>query len=422
MKKSLVVFLLLGIVAAASAGWKTMTSPVTDHLNGIFVMDDQHFWVVGKDGLILQYNDQSWTPMTSPTANDLNAIAMLNDSEGWAIGDEGTIMHFHNGTWELLPGFSSQVTFEELAVIDADNIYVAGYSLFDGGFVMKWDGIDFKQVYPAAGETNAPNILDIAAAGPDDIWVIGRNYLRVHYDGISWNVDTSPLPPEYQGYQFICMDLDKNANPVVVSRNDEPRIPSMKIYSYSEDTGWVLEYTEFEPRASEISICQKRCFLVCHEGRILEKTIFGWKQNIPDVVGNQLNDVKLVDMSRGWAVGDGGIILRYEEPAIDLQFAESHLQAGTDFNLSMELQNPGTAAAVDVFVLLEAYGAFYFWPSWGTTADFESRSLNSSSFVTEALFDFTWPAGTGMGEAKFWGAFVENGNLTAYDIEEFDWR
>src|SRR4051812_34034369 len=44
-------------------------------------------------------NDGIWQPVTSPTTNFIGEIAMINSDTGWAVGSSGTILQYINGHW-----------------------------------------------------------------------------------------------------------------------------------------------------------------------------------------------------------------------------------------------------------------------------------------------------------------------------------
>ena len=115
-------------------------------------------------------------------------------------------------------------------------------------------------------------------------------------------------------------------------------------------------------------------------------------------------------------------MLFYEQPAIDLIIPDHDVQAGDVFGLDAMLMNPGPQVEVRVFILLEIYGAFYFWPSFSLETDFMTRILpeNSNEMMT-VLPEFEWPP-AGSGEATCWGALLDSSGLLGYDTEHFTWH
>jgi hypothetical protein len=91
---------------------------------------------------------------------------------------------------------------------------------------------------------------------------------------------------------------------------------------------------------------------------------------------------------------------------------------GDLFLLPCQVMNvsPGLAPA-DQYVLLDVYGEFYFWPSWGHAVDYEPREF-SPDLNEEIILRFIWPAGAGEAQGLgFWGALLGPGS---YDVLTVD--
>jgi hypothetical protein len=70
--------------------------------------------------------------------------------------------------------------------------------------------------------------------------------------------------------------------------------------------------------------------------------------------------------------------------------------------------NSGPAAVVHHYVILDVWGAYWFWPSWSRTVDYITRELPAQwQGDPETVLDFTWPpvAGSASG-IVFWSAFT----------------
>ena len=92
--------------------------------------------------------------------------------------------------------------------------------------------------------------------------------------------------------------------------------------------------------------------------------------------------------------------------------------SGDQFKLDLHLISGGSPAA-DIFVLLDVYGAYWFWPSWSEIADYETMTV-SPGVTSMNLFDFTWPVVEGSaGNLFFWAGAVSSG--TADLLGDFDW-
>jgi hypothetical protein len=54
-------------------------------------------WIVGDNGLILQWNGEQWRLIMSRTSANLNAVSMSSLNKGWAVGEDGTILRYNTG-------------------------------------------------------------------------------------------------------------------------------------------------------------------------------------------------------------------------------------------------------------------------------------------------------------------------------------
>jgi len=409
MRKGLLLLVVILIACPMNAEWTSMTMSDTTHLTGLYAMDGESVWVVGNTGRILRFDGTDWNIVTSNTDKNLNDIAMISETEGWAVGEEGTILHCEAGVWSAMAGLDEQLNFESLYAFDIDDVYFIGYGFLPGGSVMHYDGVDMTEVFHTG-----KNLMAIAADSPDNIWIVGDDNFRLYFDGTDWTEDASTLP---ESTKLFSVAIDEDGEPIISGM----RLPGWdlaKIYK-KVGTQWKTEFSDYAPWLLDIDLHETVGFCMGKQGRTIERSIFGW-QRLAIPTSNQINELDLLDMSRGWAVCDGGIVLKYENPAIDMQLENAEVSGGDQFSCAFELLNPGPEIDLSVFVLLEAYGSFFYWPSWGADVDFQMMTLDADSYETTVLFEFAWPS-AGSGMATFWGALVDGADLIAYDTELFTW-
>ncbi|MBN1354860.1 S8 family serine peptidase [bacterium] len=128
---------------------------------------------------------------------------------------------------------------------------------------------------------------------------------------------------------------------------------------------------------------------------------------------------------RGNNCNDG----RYESGAansgINLILNQDNFTGGDTFRLDSQLNNAGGAVEynIDLFIVLDVYGAYWFYPSWSDQVDWlDIPNLDPGSTLNN-IFNFTWPQGN-FGSAQdliFWGAILdESGTLYGqYDFAMF---
>jgi photosystem II stability/assembly factor-like uncharacterized protein len=79
-------------------------------LDGIFVdlwaidmVNEQFGWAVGRNNLILRYQNGSWKREKSPVGSDqLLAVSAPTTDEAWASGPSGKLLHYQNGQWQAV--------------------------------------------------------------------------------------------------------------------------------------------------------------------------------------------------------------------------------------------------------------------------------------------------------------------------------
>jgi hypothetical protein len=66
---------------------------------------------------------------------------------------------------------------------------------------------------------------------------------------------------------------------------------------------------------------------------------------------------------------------------------------GDEFKLRALCEGESAETSADLYVMLDAFGRFFFYPTWQELPDYKRISLNCGSFSYHFLLDFTWPEG-----------------------------
>lgn len=83
-----------------------------------------------------------------------------------------------------------------------------------------------------------------------------------------------------------------------------------------------------------------------------------------------------------------------------------------DFKVRIDPALSGDLSA-DLYVALEVYGEFYFYPSWTQDLDWLRVFLSNSGSYLIPILSFTWPAGVGSAEnLRFWALLMDPGTFT----------
>lgn len=82
--------------------------------------------------------------------------------------------------------------------------------------------------------------------------------------------------------------------------------------------------------------------------------------------------------------------------------------ANDRFLCTMDLWNlTERPVPVSQFVVLEAFGHYWFWPQWIQRPDAFSRTLDVGQTLTDTILDFTWPTNAGKARGLvLWGAIL----------------
>ncbi|MBN2056124.1 hypothetical protein JW905_14435 [bacterium] len=119
-----------------------------------------------------------------------------------------------------------------------------------------------------------------------------------------------------------------------------------------------------------------------------------------------------------------------EPPRLLLSMEDTQLEPGDTFRTVTTIQNPGLEAGVDLYIALEVYGSFFFFPDWQEAAvaiplDLPigydlARDLVGADWIP--ILEFTWPPAVGIFTATWWGVMLEPGSTEVVgDILNFEW-
>lgn len=112
-------------------------------------------------------------------------------------------------------------------------------------------------------------------------------------------------------------------------------------------------------------------------------------------------------------------------PGIDIDVNDPMIEAGEICHVTLRVYNPGAANSVNTFIAMEAYGQWFFGPTWGTEATFYPMDLAANDSMTMDVFPaFEWPSGAGAGVVTFWTVMLDMNSgqmLGNYDFSPLNW-
>ncbi|PIQ09122.1 MAG: hypothetical protein COW71_08215 [Ignavibacteriales bacterium CG18_big_fil_WC_8_21_14_2_50_31_20] len=137
----------------------TLSSPMW-HGSCIWGSSASDVWVVGGDGSstdrIWHYDGKKWEHNTTPIyAGD--CVFGFGENDVWIGGSEGSIWHYDGNNWSEEFKYTKDGSFYGLYIldiwgVDRNNLFAVGVDIYDNterGFILKYDGSEWKEVYYA---------------------------------------------------------------------------------------------------------------------------------------------------------------------------------------------------------------------------------------------------------------------------------
>jgi len=182
-------FLLLSTVSFAQ--WQIQSSTTTQDLNDVYFADNEHGWIVGDEGIILNTENGgiTWNAQESGTDFDIESVYFINQDTGWIAGketqgypDQGIIIRTINGgvDWQEMY-YDSLYSFRDVTFIDKQNGWAVGHKpvffgntskvirTSDGGET--WEELQIFGVY----------IMDMHFADTLRGWAVGGLFVSTQY-------------------------------------------------------------------------------------------------------------------------------------------------------------------------------------------------------------------------------------------------
>ncbi len=101
---------------------------------------------------------------------------------------------------------------------------------------------------------------------------------------------------------------------------------------------------------------------------------------------------------------------RADEPVLDLMLNQTDFGANDPFELIISIEYSGVSISVELYVILDVYGEYWFYPGWTQALDFQTLMLDMD--FNDVILAFQWPAGAGSASnLKFWAGLLEAGSV-----------
>jgi photosystem II stability/assembly factor-like uncharacterized protein len=297
------------VFVRSGTGWELQTSGAFGaNLGGVhFRPDGRQGWAVGAGGRIVHTTDAgvTWSPQTSGTTFNLNRVWFTSDLDGVAVGNSGTVMTTADGgqTWTRNSTVTTAEILYDVKFFDASN----GWAVGANGVTLRTTdgGANWSRTVLAAGTA----LRGVAFSSALDGWTVGDGgkVYGTHDGGVSW------YPVSVSTTQSLRGVWSYDASHVLAVGQQGTVAMAL---AGPDSVVWSVP----SPNAGASNQLQQ-CILVSPTvgyavginsglGSVLRTDDggFTWQPQVANTTV-QLNDVYFVDSQRGWAVGNGGIII-----------------------------------------------------------------------------------------------------------------
>lgn len=288
-------------------GWFQQPSGTTLELNAVFFQPDGRAGVaVGAGGTVVRTTDagETWQRPPSGTAFSLHGVWFTSAFEGWAVGNSGTVLKTTDGgqSWARLTNVGVGDALFDVWFATPDTGWVVGavglvLRTFDRG--ASWQSVRVPTAFGLRG---------VAFTGTRDGWAVGGGGViaGTHDRGVTWFVTPSLTT---QGLEAVWRRGSSTAW-AVGTQGVSPRT-----IAGPDSTIWELHNAGASRQLQGVHYPTDLIgYAVGYDaslgGAVLRTDDGGlsWEAQASRT-GFRLNDVFFVDALRGWAVGEGGVIL-----------------------------------------------------------------------------------------------------------------
>ncbi len=323
-----------GIVPIANANnfWKTLNSPTTSTLRNCVFTDRLNGWAAGDDGVIIHTSDggNTFVIQANPVNYYINDIFFLNNRLGWVVSNEflpggSTIITTTNGgtNWVAERFPDTTILFRTVHFLDSLNGYLAGY----GGAISKTTngGINWISAEVDTSEFSGMPINRIAFINNEIGFACGGFIdvagviWKTTNSGFNWYADDFSPEPFYD--LFI-----RNQNKII-SVGGDFEYGVMTCKSSNAGLNWLYENVGLFGQAYSIDFRTPSEIwmpLGYAESWALSLDTGATWTSVATVNNANIYSVDFVDSLNGWAVGAGGVILKFDPTMVNI---ESELSA-----------------------------------------------------------------------------------------------
>lgn len=259
-------------------------------------------------------------PASAITNSSIYGVWALNDTTGWAVGANGCILKTDNSgvTWK------SQVSPTSYDLNDIAFLSNSiGFAVGNNGTLVKTDngGATWYRV-PL---TTTDDLLSICVAGSSFVAISGRN-----------------------GTIFTSKDGATFIKPV----SSKSSLDLKSIFFYDDTMGWVVGATGTLMRTQDGGATWNKLNVSIPDANGVEQSIT-----------SDLNGVKFVNLNDGWAVGNGGLILKTNDGGLRWSDTSSNVydqSTGSYHSINNDFNSLTIKKSLPLRITLALYDSGYF--------------------------------------------------------------
>lgn len=311
-------FILLTCLCSSTyAQWYLQESGTTTNLSGVWFADSLNGWACGDSGIIVHTINKGleWTRQNSNVSVILMDIIFQDLSTGWAVGDSGTILFTSDGgaNWEIK---ESTVTtlLRKIKFADSQHGMIVGneFTLVgteDNG--ASWQGVSYgyRDIYSLVYTQYWNWMFFVERWHGAKIATI----FRTTNNGMTWDTSSTAIPLPLDVYAYV--------QPQIFYLYSAACKNGFMLTSTDEGNNWLigggLADTTIDFYGTTYDSVSLKLWGVGSSGKIVSSIDTGitWA-TIQSGVSTDLYDITFPCEKLGWAVGDSGVILRYDNPTI----------------------------------------------------------------------------------------------------------
>jgi len=325
---SLSLSLLAGIVPSAVANnfWKALNSPTTATLRNCIFTDRLNGWAAGDDGIIVHTSDggNSFVIQNNPVNFYINDIFFLNERLGWVVSNEvlpggSTIVTTTNGGTNWIAERFPDTTklFRTVYFLDSLNGYLVGY----GGVICKTTngGDNWITAFVDTSEFSGFPINRIAFINSEIGFACGG---FIDVAGVIWKTTNSGFnwfADDFSPEPFYDLFIQSQSKIISVGGDFEYGVMTCK--SSNAGISWLYENVGLFGQAYSIDFrTQSEIWMplgYAESWAVSLDTGTTWT-SVAAVNNANIYSVDFVDSLHGWAVGAGGVILKYDPTMVNV--------------------------------------------------------------------------------------------------------